>query len=423
MNRVRGRLAPLLGSTLRSAGAGGVVKGIHQVARAGEAQELGRDLGRGFATAGALVQETPKQRGWVRRVGTVALGTGVAGAAAWVATGDYPLRRITMLYTIPVRLARDVTTAVAMVADYKYSLYGLAEGSAEREEAQHEAHMRCANRLQALCFKNGGIYIKLGQHIGQLDYLLPEEYVKTMRASMLDKCPVSTYKQVCDVFLAQLGRLPNEVFEEFDQVPLASASLAQVHTAKTFDGQKIAVKVQHMHLTDSAVADTATVDFIVSLVHWFFPSFDYRWLLAEVRDSLPKELDFLNEGRNCEKAMENFKKLSPKLASQISVPHIYWEYSTQRILAMEYMDGVGVTDVGAIKALGLQPADVARLVSQTFSEMIFRHGFVHCDPHAANMMVRAKPGTKEPQLVLLDHGLYKSLDPAIQSNYAGLWKV
>ncbi|KAG0556022.1 hypothetical protein KC19_11G019900 [Ceratodon purpureus] len=346
MNRVRGRLAPLLGSTLRSAGAGGVVKGIHQVARAGEAQELGRDLGRGFATAGALVQETPKQRGWVRRVGTVALGTGVAGAAAWVATGDYPLRRITMLYTIPVRLARDVTTAVAMVADYKYSLYGLAEGSAEREEAQHEAHMRCANRLQALCFKNGGIYIKLGQHIGQLDYLLPEEYVKTMRASMLDKCPVSTYKQVCDVFLAQLGRLPNEVFEEFDQVPLASASLAQVHTAKTFDGQKIAVK----------------------------------------------ELDFLNEGRNCEKAMENFKKLSPKLASQISVPHIYWEYSTQRILAMEYMDGVGVTDVGAIKALGLQPADVARLVSQTFSEMIFRHGFVHCDPHAANMMVRAKPG-------------------------------
>lgn len=60
--------------------------------------------------------------------------------------------------------------------------------------------------------------------------------------------------------------------------------------------------------------------------------------------------------------MENFKKLSPKLASQISVPHIYWEYSTQRILAMEYMDGVGVTDVGAIKALGLRPADVARLV-------------------------------------------------------------
>lgn len=75
-----------------------------------------------------------------------------------------------------------------------------------------------------------------------------------------------------------------------------------------------------------------------------------------------QELDFLNEGKNCEKSLENFKRLSPKLASQISVPHIYWELSTQRILSMEFMDGVGVTDVQAIKALGLHPADVARLV-------------------------------------------------------------
>lgn len=328
-----------------------------------------------------------------------------------------------MLYTIPVRLARDVATAVAMVADYKYSLHGLPEGSPEREAAKHEAHLRGANRLQALCFRNGGIYIKLGQHIGQLDYLLPEEYVKTMRASMLDKCPVSTYKQVCDVFVAELGRPPQEVFAEFDPVPLASASLAQVHVAKTFDGQKIAVKIQHMHLTDTALADTATVSLIVNVVHWFFPSFDYRWLLAEVRDSLPKELDFLNEGKNCEKTIMNFKKMSPKLASQIKIPRIYWELSTQRILAMEYMEGVGVTDVQALKALGLRPADVARLISQTFTEMIFRHGFVHCDPHAANMMIRVKPGTKEPELVLLDHGLYKTLDPVIQSNYAGLWKA
>jgi aarF domain-containing kinase len=388
-----------------------------------EAPEVQHVIGRsGFATT-ATTPALVKKTGWPRRLGTLAVGTGLVGAAAWVANGDNPSRRVTMLYTIPVRLARDVSTAVSMIADYKYSLYGLAEGSAEREQAKHEAHVRCANRLQALCFKNGGIYIKLGQHIGQLDYLLPEEYVKIMRASMLDKCPVSTYKQVCDVFIAELGRPPHEVFEEFDRVPLASASLAQVHAAKTHDGQKIAVKVQHMHLTDSAMADTATVDLIVNVVYWFFPSFDYRWLLAEVRESLPKELDFLNEGKNCEKSLENFKRLSPKMAFQIAVPHIYWEMSTQRILAMEFMDGVGVTDVQAIKALGLRPADVARLVSQTFAEMIFRHGFVHCDPHAANMMVRVKPGTKEPQLVLLDHGLYKTLDPVIQSNYAGLWKA
>jgi aarF domain-containing kinase len=97
------------------------------------------------------------------------------------------------------------------LADYVYSLYGIPEG-AERDVARHEVHLRSANRLQDLCFKNGGIYIKLGQHIGQLDYLVPEEYVKTMRKSMLDKCPVSSYKQVCDVFLAELGCLPQEVW-------------------------------------------------------------------------------------------------------------------------------------------------------------------------------------------------------------------
>jgi hypothetical protein len=87
--------------------------------RGGEVEVLGRGLGarlgRGFATAGVGVQESAP-RGWARRLGTVALGAGVVGAAAWVANGDYPLRRATMLYTIPVRLARDVTTAVAMVA-------------------------------------------------------------------------------------------------------------------------------------------------------------------------------------------------------------------------------------------------------------------------------------------------------------------
>lgn len=81
--------------------------------------------------------------------------------------------------------------------------------------------------------------------------------------------------------------------------------------------------------------------------------------------SLLQELDFLNEGKNSEKSIENFKRLSPKMASQIAVPHIFWELSTQRILAMEFMDGVGVTDVQAIKALGLRPADVARLVRST----------------------------------------------------------
>lgn len=79
-----------------------------------------------------------------------------------------------------------------------------------------------------------------------------------------------------------------QIFDEFDPVPIASASLAQVHVARTHEGDKVAVKVQHMHMTDTAAADYATVELIVNTLHRIFPSFDYRWLVDEVRDSLPK---------------------------------------------------------------------------------------------------------------------------------------
>ncbi|GMI72598.1 ABC2 homolog 9 [Hibiscus trionum] len=98
-----------------------------------------------------------------------------------------------------------------------------------------------------------------------------------------------------------------QVFNEFDPEPIASASLAQVHVARTRDGQKVAVKVQHTHMTDTAAADQATVEFLVNTLHWLFPSFDYRWLVAEIRESLPKELDFLIEAKNSMICLENFR--------------------------------------------------------------------------------------------------------------------
>ncbi|KAK6933016.1 ABC1 atypical kinase-like domain [Dillenia turbinata] len=351
-------------------------------------------------------------------------GTAVAGggAAAAIATSDDPQTTLKLFNNVPVRLFRDSVTAATIAFDYEYSLWGLPEGSVERAKVKHEVHLRSARRLQDLCFKNGGIYIKLGQHIGQLEYVIPQEYVVTMRESLLNKCPVSSYDQICEVVKQELGGTPDEVFNEFDPVPLASASLAQVHVACTRDGQKVAVKVQHTHLTDTAAADYATVGLIVNTLHWLFPSFDYRWLLDE-------ELDFLIEAKNSEKCLENFQRLSPHVAGYVYAPRVYWNLSTSKLLTMEFMDGVQINDVKAIRGLGLQPSEVAKLVSQTFAEMIFKHGFVHCDPHAANLLIRPLPsssrsifGKRKPQLVLLDHGLYRELEPPMRINYAALWK-
>ncbi|KAJ1383382.1 UbiB domain [Sesbania bispinosa] len=222
------------------------------------------------------------------RLSLFASAVGGGAAAALIATSDDPETALKLSTTVPRRLLRDAVTAATIAFDYEYSLWGLPEGSSERENIKHEVHLRSAQKLQELCFKNGGVYIKLGQHLGQLEYLVPQEYVQTMRESMLNRCPVSSYEQICDVFKKELGDTPDKIFSEFDPVPIASASLAQVHVARTHDGQKVAVKVQHTHMTDTAAADHATVELIVNTLHKFFPSFDYRWLIDEISESLPK---------------------------------------------------------------------------------------------------------------------------------------
>ncbi|KAH9767080.1 putative ABC1 protein [Citrus sinensis] len=337
----------------------------------------------------------------------LAVAATALGGGAALASSDDPATALKLCTAVPVRLVRDSVTAASIAFDYEYSLWGLPEGSSERAKVKHEVHLRSARKLQELCFKNGGIYIKLGQHIGQLEYLVPQEYVQIMRESMLNKCPVSSYDQVCDVFKKELGKTPDQVFDDFDPVPIASASLAQVHVARNRDGQKVAVKVQHTHMTDTAAADHATVELLVNTLHWLFPSFDYS-----------------------EKVLENFWKLSPHIANYIYAPKVYWNLSTSKLLIMEFVDGAQVNDVKSIRKLGIDPHEVSRLVSQAFAEMMFKHGFVHCDPHAANLLVRPVPsekksilGKRKPQLILIDHGLYKELDATTKFNYAALWKA
>ncbi|KAL7600181.1 hypothetical protein Lser_V15G25906 [Lactuca serriola] len=367
--------------------------------------------------------------GFKSKFAIVATALGAGAGAAAIAKSDDPATSLKLCTTVPVRLFRLSLTAATIAFDYEYSLWGLPEDVNEKTRVKHEVHTRSARRLEELCLNNGGIYIKLGQHISQLEYLVPQEYINTLRESMLNRCPTSSYDQVCQVVKRELGGPPEEIFDEFDPVPIASASLAQVHVARTHEGDKVAVKVQHMHMTDTAAADYATVELIVNTLQWIFPSFNYRWLVDEVRDSLPKELDFLNEAKNSIKCMDNFRRLSPDIAEYVYAPLVYWNLSTTKVLTMEFVEGAEVNDLKSIKKLGVSPHDIARLVSRTFAEMMFKHGFVHCDPHAANLIIRTMPsqrsgifGRKKPQLVLLDHGLYKELDVSTRTNYAALWK-
>ncbi|GKY99659.1 hypothetical protein MPSEU_000919900 [Mayamaea pseudoterrestris] len=278
-------------------------------------------------------------------------------------------------------------------------------------------HRKAANRLLKLCHENKGVYIKVGQHLAQLDYLVPDEYTQVLSA-LFDNNPRTSYDQVRLVVRQDLNQDIDELWDNFDPEPIASASLAQVHVAyDKATGKKLAVKIQHYGLRETSAGDLFALVNVVRQAERLFDGFTWGWLADEIAPHLPKELDFINEGRNAERAAGNLKQTG-NLACV--VPKILWEQSSSRVLTMEFEEGFNVTDVDAIRKAGLRERDVARLVSAVFGSQVFLSGAVHCDPHPANVLLRANKG--KPEIVLLDHGLYRELDPDFRLRYANLWQ-
>ena len=279
-------------------------------------------------------------------------------------------------------------------------------------------HRKAANRLLQLCRENKGVYIKVGQHLANLDYLIPEEYIIAL-SSLFDDAPDTSIEDVREVVRQDLGDYPEELWKDFDPLPIASASLAQVHVAydrKT--GQKLAVKVQHRGLRETSRGDILALQLVVNALERLFPEeFCYGWIMEEIAPQLPKELDFRNEGRNSEKAAYHLARVKINCV----VPKVHWEQTTDRVLTMTFEEGFRSTDVDAIKRAGLKKHDVAKLISSVFNSQALLSGFCHCDPHPANVLVRRDEKGKA-QLVLVDHGLYKQLDDDFRLNYAQLWK-
>jgi len=312
------------------------------------------------------------------------------------------------------RLIRDAFTAAAMVSIY------VAE-SRKAEPDWSAAHDRAAHRLLVLCAANRGVYIKLGQHVAMLEHLLPTEYVRALEP-LCHTAPRSRYEDVRAVIREELGAEVEAVFSDFEPEPIASASLAQVHRATLrATGERVAVKVQHRGLREASAVDLRTIAAIVDAVKQRFPRFEYTWLVNEIRDNLPKELDFSLEAGNIE-ASGAFLAASG-LADDVAVPRVHRAATATRVLTMSFEEGCYVTNVGRIRGMGVDPAWVSATLSRAFNDQIFRHGFVHCDPHAGNVLVRPHPDgpAGRGQLVLLDHGLYRTLRPGFQASYARLW--
>jgi len=347
----------------------------------------------------------------------VLLGSG--GGVATLIAADSRSRDTVSTYARAVpRTLTAASAVIATAADYKLSMITTTAGTSSRHSAVQRCHERGAERIAQACNANRGVYIKLGQ-IAQLSHIFPEQYVTRLR-SMLDDAPGSSFRSVKRTIEEDLGQSAESLFE-LDRTPVSSASLAQVHRAVCKrSGDRVAVKVQHRGLQELADSDVAAISSLVYLASYF--GVDYSFLVDEIKQNLPNELSFTHEADNCKACGAYFRSLGGNLSQQVAVPSVYESLTSSRVLTMEYIEGFSPSDTDALRSHGISYSETARLVSSAFAKLIFECGWLHSDPHQANLFIRPTivNGVKKPQLVIIDHGLYRNAQP-YRDAWAQLW--
>jgi predicted unusual protein kinase regulating ubiquinone biosynthesis (AarF/ABC1/UbiB family) len=270
---------------------------------------------------------------------------------------------------------------------------------ADMRERWSRFNRSSAESIYATAVDLRGLILKGCQFLGSRSDVLPREYVEVL-SKLQDRVPAKPFRVVKRMVEGELGRPLNEIFESFSERPIASASLAQVHEAKLRDGERVAVKVQYPEVAALVESDLANLRVLFRAVGVLERNVDLMPLIEELGTYVPRELDFVNEADNAEAAARQFEN-----RDDVRVPRIHRELTTRRVLVMEFIDGIKITDVDA---LGRADVDVQRVVQtliEAYCEQILVHGFFHADPHPGNLLV--EPGTS--RLVMLDFGLAKDL--------------
>ncbi|KAF9029017.1 ABC1-domain-containing protein [Hymenopellis radicata] len=237
-----------------------------------------------------------------------------------------------------VRCSRVGEAAILGAIDYKWTFSRTYDSDDHRLQAYSECHTRSAKRVLKALLANGGVFIKLGQHMSSL-IMLPREWTSTMRP-LQDQCEATPYEDVETLFLSDMGASISELFDDFDPNPIGVASLAQVHVGHhRASNKKVAVKLQHPHLAEFCEVDMEMVEVTLGWIKYWFPEFEFTWLGEEMRENLPKEMDFRHEARNAARAAKDFEHMRTSLY----IPQVL--LANKRVLIMEYIQGARVDDL------------------------------------------------------------------------------
>jgi len=311
---------------------------------------------------------------------------------------------MTLRHVRVVRVLRAGLTIVAAVLRYLW-----LRVARRPQAAWDRAHARTGRAIHRLATRYGGAFIKVGQVLGSRGDLLPAPLVEPLRA-LHDRVPPRPFDRLRRHVEHELRRPLADVFAHVDEQALAAASLAQVHRARLLTGEEVVLKIQYPEARRLFPVDLRSMRRGVRVARWL-AKVDLRPVADELAELIMLELAFDREAESTERVRAAFAA-DPR----VRVPRVYKDLSTDRLLVLEYLEGIPLSQPDALRAAGLDLRRVAESVAAIYATMIFEHGFFHADPHPGNLRVLPDGET----IALLDFGLAKQLPPGFADAIAAM---
>jgi predicted unusual protein kinase regulating ubiquinone biosynthesis (AarF/ABC1/UbiB family) len=270
-----------------------------------------------------------------------------------------------------------------------------------KKAALERRHIEAAEQIVAALGTMKGAAMKVGQVMSFLDVgLVPEEYREEFQrrlGALRDAAPTVTFKDMAKVIEEELDDKLNNVFEDFDEDPIAAASIGQVYRATLLDGRRVAVKVQYPGVAAAVRADMSNLGLILRLVKRIAPGMDPKAIGEEIRNRIEEELDYELEAQN-QRALSRIFRRHPF----IRVPDVVTSLSRERVLVTEYVEGVGFEE---IKSYPQKDRDrVGEILFRFYFGCLYRHHQFSGDPHPGNSMLMA-----DGKVAFFDFGLFKRM--------------
>jgi ubiquinone biosynthesis protein len=289
--------------------------------------------------------------------------------------------------------------------------HGLLGHEAREQPYTSPEHLRLA--LEQL----GPTFVKLGQALSTRQDLLPAPYRDEL-ARLQDDAPPVPGEDVAAVIERELGAPPGRVFASFDPSPLASASLGQAHAATLADGSEAVVKVRRPGVVEQVELDLEILANLAARAvrQWDAAAdYDVAGIAEEFSATLRAELDYLAEARNAERFHANFAR-----DPGVRIPRVHWDTTTSRVLTLERMRGLKVSDLQGLDAAGIDRPALAARSARTLAKMVFEDGFFHADPHPGNMFIEPDPQIPGGRIGLIDFGMVGTVDRGLRDGLGAL---